>query len=69
MFWKSEQTVVEHRTQVTDDHQSILAWLAAGEGGVCVYVGVGGWGACLMCLGLCHVISDRWGWDGMKMRL
>ena len=56
--------MAEHRTQVTDDHQSILAWLAAGEGGVFVCVWWGG--GCLMCLGLCHVISDRWGWDGMK---
>lgn len=33
MFWKSERAVVEHLMQVTDDHQSILAWLAWGKAG------------------------------------
>lgn len=36
VFWKSERAVVEHRTQVTGDHQSILPWLVGGgrAGGV-----------------------------------
>lgn len=42
-FWKSEQAEVEHPTQVTDDHQSILAWLAWGREGR-VVGWVGGWG-------------------------
>lgn len=50
VFWKSERAVVEQRAQVTDHHQSILAWLAWGREGL-----VGG---CLKCLGLRHVVSD-----------
>lgn len=39
VFWKSEQAVVKHRTQVTDYHQSILAWLVLGMGGLVVLFG------------------------------
>lgn len=39
VLWKSGQAKAEHRTLVTDDHQSILAWLAWGRKAVGV-----GWG-------------------------
>lgn len=58
VFWKSERAVVEQRAQVTDHHQSILAWLAWGREGL-----VGG---CLKCLGLRHVVSDGGGLEGYE---
>lgn len=53
--------MVERRTQVTDDHQSILAWPAAGEGGV--WRRRGGGGAVQCALG--SVTSSQMGGGGM----
>ena len=52
--------MVERRTQVTDDHQSILAWPAAGEGGVWRRRG----GGAVQCA-LGSVTSSQMGGGGM----